>query len=477
MELAMEMEQISMEMIKPLTPTLPHLKSYQFSLFDQLLSFSEYGSPLALFYASPRHCNNDESITNTVTRLKESLSKTLSQFYPLAGRLFSQDSTIICNDEGNPLVVARANCTLFSFLTAPNRVELVPRFIPRDDIYLDPTRIDVDGLIIAAFQITVFSCGGFVVGSNGNTKAVDGTTRAHFFMAWAANATSGDPQFGDPNLTNPTPIFPPVPSEYVTSSGIPPVLKPVEDGSSSCVVQAFVFSPASISALQAKARSDFVPNPTRVEAVTCFLWKHMMKAASTVVATIQSSSSSIARQERVPTTTSIIHSVNIRPHLRPMLPPTYFGKLVAHAIADSENKEGSTPTIRDLVVSLRQGLTKIRDNEWLNKFRGEGRLKAACEVKKTLEKFLPKSYYFTSLSGFDQVNFGSGAPLWIGFTGGRTNSFFRNYVPLIHTSDQIEAWPVLDEKEMEALLSDQEFLAVAIPSHVAPLTFLPKASL
>lgn len=48
------------------------------------------------------------------------------------------------------------------------------------------------------------------------------------------------------------------------------------------VIRRFVFDGRAIKSLQDKARSEHVPNPTHVEAVSIFIWKHCM--ATSVVA-------------------------------------------------------------------------------------------------------------------------------------------------------------------------------------------------
>jgi shikimate O-hydroxycinnamoyltransferase len=45
------------------------------------------------------------------------------------------------------------------------------------------------------------------------------------------------------------------------------------------VTRRIVFDANAISALQHKAKSEHVPKPSRIEALTCFLWKHQMAAS------------------------------------------------------------------------------------------------------------------------------------------------------------------------------------------------------
>ncbi|XP_056175448.1 BAHD acyltransferase At5g47980-like isoform X2 [Syzygium oleosum] len=44
----------------------------------------------------------------------------------------------------------------------------------------------------------------------------------------------------------------------------------------------FVFDSAALSKLKLNARNEFVPNPTRIEALTGFIWKHAIRASRTL---------------------------------------------------------------------------------------------------------------------------------------------------------------------------------------------------
>ncbi|CAN0923384.1 Vinorine synthase [Linum grandiflorum] len=66
-------------------------------------------SPLVLFY--PNHA----PISHVSTRLKWSLSQTLSLYYPLAGRI-TDNFAISDFNEGVPFVETRVECTLHDFL-------------------------------------------------------------------------------------------------------------------------------------------------------------------------------------------------------------------------------------------------------------------------------------------------------------------------------------------------------------------------
>ncbi|XP_074293704.1 limonoid 21-O-acetyltransferse-like [Silene latifolia] len=111
-----------------------------------------------------------------ITALKLALSKTLVHYYPLAGRL-KDDSTIICNDEGIPFVVADVNCTLSAVLGSSQSLDLSTKyqFCPPLDI-LSTGEQHISELAHLAFQVNVFSCGGVVIGCYMLHKIMDGTS-------------------------------------------------------------------------------------------------------------------------------------------------------------------------------------------------------------------------------------------------------------------------------------------------------------
>lgn len=122
----MEVEIVSKEHIKPSFPTPSHLRIYKLSLLDQLIP-APY-APIILFYPNNDHSTNLNNIPNRLELLKKSLSETLTQFYPLAGKI-KDDLYIECNDEGAYFVEAQVNGCLSECLTQPDLL-LIQKFLP-----------------------------------------------------------------------------------------------------------------------------------------------------------------------------------------------------------------------------------------------------------------------------------------------------------------------------------------------------------
>ncbi|KAL7212198.1 hypothetical protein ACSBR2_014967 [Camellia fascicularis] len=125
----MKVEIVAREIIKPSSPTPNQFRIYKLCSRDQ---FSPHHYiPAVFFYADPtRDVNHEELVSIRSQRLKETLSETLTRFYPLAGRL--RDNLFIdCNDEGVDYLEARVtHCRLSDILEQPKAEEMYRLFEP-----------------------------------------------------------------------------------------------------------------------------------------------------------------------------------------------------------------------------------------------------------------------------------------------------------------------------------------------------------
>ncbi|VVB01211.1 unnamed protein product [Arabis nemorensis] len=168
------------------------------------------------------------------SKLKTSLSETLSGFYPLAGRI--EGVSISCNDEGAVFTEARTDLLLPDFLRNIN-MGSQQGFSPTSP------GDSADGLAIV-------KCHG------------------HFLRDWAtttAKGTSNDTiHFAE------TTIYPP--HDHV-SLQLPSTDSDIVNLTRKCVTNRFVFDSSKIAELKRKAASETVPLPTRVEAISALLWR------------------------------------------------------------------------------------------------------------------------------------------------------------------------------------------------------------
>nr|GMD34466.1 vinorine synthase-like [Ipomoea batatas] len=208
--MALKVEVYQKEKVRPSSPTPQTLRYHKLSLVDAIVGYF-YG-PHVLFYpsgAGPRPHDYDE--------LKESLSKTLSILYPLAGRL--KDGSIIeCNDEGADFV--RANVTNY------------------DLDAIDPA------MPMLGVQVNRFRCGGTAVGFCTWHGVVDGIGMATLYNTMAAINRGEEGVVGGPVVVD------------VTAT----------------------FSPDIERIRNQYSQSEHHRRPSRVEALSAFVWAAVIRA-------------------------------------------------------------------------------------------------------------------------------------------------------------------------------------------------------
>ncbi|CAH1440175.1 unnamed protein product [Lactuca virosa] len=254
----------SEEHIKPSSPTPQNLRYFKLSMFDQIQISIYY--PFTFFYPNNKNNNNknvEEIITERSNHLKQSLSETLTQFYPFAGKVASE-LHIDCNDEGVYFIETRVDDRLENVLKKPDN-KFLQRLIP---VVNSVPNQQLLGSYVSMVQVNFFSCGGVAITVQHNHKLVDGASYMIFLKAWAAIARR------DSNLVNPSfvsssmfpqnpqlPYAPYVPIWCLTIS--PAYLKHGQ-----CATKRFVFDALALRELKAKA-SKHQP-VSRVVAVLAF---------------------------------------------------------------------------------------------------------------------------------------------------------------------------------------------------------------
>ncbi|XP_019168054.1 PREDICTED: vinorine synthase-like [Ipomoea nil] len=429
-------EIVSAELIKPSSPTPPSLQRLSFSMLDQLLP-SNY-VPMAFYYP-------DSPTTISVQLLKTSLSQILTKFYPLAGRFHGNNAWIDCSDQGAAFVVARASCPLSSFLVRGSEPESARRVLP---IGVETNDLFKGCPLLT--QVTTFPCGGLAIGVRVCHNICDASSRTAFVNAWAAVCRGGDihvtaaPEFISTKLFPPPP--PPPQQQTVTSPSR--ALEPKRD--QSLMTKKYVFNASSVLALKAKAASEKVPKPSRVEAVTALLWKCAIMARR-------------RSHNNHPIHSVMTQAVNLRKRLHPPLPDSCIGNLILCYAPLYQNHE--VPDLRELVGILRRGLSELSD-KYVEKVRqgGDEASRAIAESFREIEEITggegAEVYRFTSWCGFPiyEADFGGGAPACVGIIG---TSAFKNVGVLVDAKDGcgVEAWVCLSAHEMESFDTNNDLLA------------------
>ncbi|MFS7920190.1 putative transferase [Helianthus anomalus] len=150
------------KLVKPSTPTPSTLRNFHISFFDDK---SENENVRLILYYSTSHKEPNEVQTNIFNHLEISLSKTLTEFYPLAGRYTRHSSFIDCNDQGALYIQAKANFQLSNFYNLSG----------------------IDDPLLSV-KITTFDCGGVAIGMCISQKFGDMATFCTFINNWATRS-------------------------------------------------------------------------------------------------------------------------------------------------------------------------------------------------------------------------------------------------------------------------------------------------
>ncbi|KAJ0510226.1 putative vinorine synthase [Helianthus annuus] len=437
-----DLEIISRESIKPASPTPHHLRTFNLSIIDQYM-FDVY-TPLILFLPN----TDNTSVTNVVTKrskhLKEALSKILTQFYPLAGRV-KENLHIECNDEGVYYSEARVNQKLKDFLCHPDD-EKVRELMPESPCIAE----SLLGNYVIRIQVNFFLCGGIGISTSVSHKIFDGHTFHMFMKAWAA-AARGSQDILSPNFVA-SEIFPNNPHlEHPSPSKIM--------ATKTLSTKRFVFDSTTLAFL--KNQLIVMPSsghpPTRMEATTAVIWKAVAKAASKV------------RPFGPQSPHALFSAVNLRKRASPPLPKDSIGNLIDGAGAICfPKRELHLPT---LIGELRESIAKI-NSDHIESMKGEKgheilrKLKQPMDVTREGDCIMASSMLN---SGMYNLDFGWGKPVWFYIM----NAGFDRFLALNETlkGGGVEAIVTLSLEEMEIFERDPELLSYATVNP-SPLRFL-----
>ncbi|GJX09435.1 transferase, chloramphenicol acetyltransferase-like domain protein [Tanacetum coccineum] len=75
------------------------------------------------------HANRDKNL-QFVTKLEKSLERTLTRFYPLAGRYVEENHSVDCSNQGAEYIYAKVNIKLQDILVLKENVMFFNEFIP-----------------------------------------------------------------------------------------------------------------------------------------------------------------------------------------------------------------------------------------------------------------------------------------------------------------------------------------------------------
>ncbi|KAL4569490.1 hypothetical protein LXL04_025128 [Taraxacum kok-saghyz] len=411
---------ISQEIIRPSSPTPPHLRTHNLSLLDQFAAHIHL--PIVFFYPNYNHDN--------ANILKKSLSQCLTQYYPFAGRFPGPNTSHInCNDEGVVFMEASINTRLNDFILQKEKEkekeEMVDQLIPNGlgcSVHnTSPNLIEV--------QLNHFTGGGAAVAVAISHKAGDGFTIVNFFNHWATIARGGSP-------INPTFI----PSTITTTKMPEFELKGIEK--LNYARKRFVFPNSKLNELKNKvnAMGKIPINPTRVELVTSLLFKCAGRAATT-----NSGSSKPS---------NLLFAVNMRNKIIKNCPLMAAGNISTMVIANMA--DSGEINLNEVIDKLRNGIMELLGLRDVQE-AAENQLGRFSMLAGDLET---RVYTCSSLCGFPlyELDFGWGKPVDIMVRFPDVND---SCVLLMDTPsrDGIEALVRLEKEEMAIFQKDQELLA------------------
>ncbi|KAK2997835.1 hypothetical protein RJ639_025611 [Escallonia herrerae] len=415
--ISMKVDIISKENVKPASPTPLHLRRYKLSILDQI--FPHTYMPGVIFYLSDiQNTTPSNFFPIKSNHLKQTLSQTLTRYYPFAGKLRDDLNYIDCNDEGVYYVEAKVSYGLKEFLSQPD-VQLIQLLTPNNPLPLE----SMSGNYVFLVQVNIFDCGGLAIGTCGSHKIADGATSIAFMNAWSRLAACGSLE----EVHNPIFI---APSLFPPNSSILCKWPFKESEKNESVTRRFVFHGTALAALRAQAASiSHVQYPTSVEAVAALIWSCAIEAIPKVT-------------NKGPKQASIFAvPVNLRTRMRQVLPKSSMGNLIWFAFA--QHMPDDKLEFPCIVDRIRKVFAKV-DSDFIEGIQGkEGYAKVSECLKEYAELLhdidMDNCLILTSLrkAGITEIDFGWGKPSWYYFC----NPGFKNFVFLMDTrsGDGIEA--------------------------------------
>ncbi|KAL2552794.1 Spermidine hydroxycinnamoyl transferase [Forsythia ovata] len=334
--------------VKPADPTPNEIM--KLSDMDQIKTIIH--APTVYFY----NPTTDFLYSDAIQILKDSLSKVLVIFYPLAGRLHEIGRgrlELHCNGEGVILVEAESELkiqdfALDDFLPNAAMLDLIPK--------MDYSATPIQERHLLLVQLTKFSCGGISFGMGISHVLVDGQSAVHFVNEWA-NIARGEttriiPFFDRKILQTEEP--PSSMKDFLVLLTPPPLLighsDNMEQRKKTTTVVMLKLSKQQIDKLKSKANEDTpykntIRSYSRYEAVA----GHMWRCASKV------------RRHADEQLTRLHILVDYRKRMQPPLPEGYFGNASLRQAAITTSGELLSKPLAYASSKIREAIEKVTD--------------------------------------------------------------------------------------------------------------------
>ncbi|XP_059298070.1 acyltransferase Pun1-like [Lycium ferocissimum] len=287
---------------------------------------------LAFFYPKIGNDRKSYGPTHVSQILEKSLSKTLSFYYPYAGRLKDNGCSVDCNDMGVELSHVRVHCPMSQIFRQP---------YTQAEHVVFPVYANNEGSL-ALTQVSHFDCGGIAIGGRLSHKIGDSCTANNFFYNWGVLSR-------DINAT------PPANTHFVGDSIYPQpndlfVISTIKSGEQEGYIgKRFQFPADKVKALKAKLAVDSrVQNPTRCEVLSALIYK-------CAVATGRILNSGSFKPS------SLLQVADMRQRLNPPLSHDACENIISGYFVEINNVRDINCT--KLVSEMRKGKLKLQDKE------------------------------------------------------------------------------------------------------------------
>ncbi|KAK3192929.1 hypothetical protein Dsin_024239 [Dipteronia sinensis] len=413
----MEIHIASREMIKPSSPTPNHLRSHKMSPMDLIVRDSYFS--FAIFYSS--------GSTTSSHHLKKSLSKTLTDYYPFAGRLNKDHnlSSVDSDDYGVTFVEARVAGDIFGLLKSAELEPMVKRL----------RAYNPDQMLSA--QANYFDCGGVAIIVSFRHVIADATAAANFLKNWSIDYCGGNSNIKD-FVSDFTTIFP----DQQNSSPLSKIdSQAIDDLSEEAISKRFVLDDCKVAALREKVGNQ----ATRFEAVLALIWGAMIN--STEEEDQESNSQQFAT----------IFPINLRKKINPPLPEQCIGSVCTLGMTfwptmETVDHSKTASKVHGLIGLVDEYATKGFENGWKNLIMDYSGIDSKCKTRAiSVISYLRLPFY--------EADFGSGKPIWVSIS----NDLMKDTVGLLDTCDGqgVEVWVRLSKEQMIRFQQDPAILAYA----------------
>ncbi|KAJ4718867.1 Transferase [Melia azedarach] len=421
----MEIKIISTEIIKPSSPTPAHLRTHNFFLPENV-GFSGY-FPMIFFYTV-----QSKDSMKISSHLKNSLSKTLTYYYPLAGQIKDGVSTD-CNDHGAIFIETQVVVGEMSKLIQKRDSNMFKQLIPmKGNMQEIPTTYDNANLVV---QVNYFGCDGIAISICLNHIIVDATTAAYFVKSWAEVARGAN-DIKDV-IVDYSYIYPPY-DAYASLRSLYEQNRH-HDSPTEITGKYFMLDGDKIAALRKKIGSEpYLDHPTRFEAIAVLILGTLIKNADKET------------HEFTIKQLAAVISINLRNRVNPPLPPQCLGNLVTTAIVKFpiDKEIDCCYLAAEVYKSIKSVIDQYKRNMHVD------------GVDKGLANSKVINFSDISRMPFYEADFGWGKPTLLSFI-----PLGIKVACLMPSSDGVgvEAFITLPKKEMAKFERDPEFLYYTKP--------------